>query len=73
MGNFEPDEFSSLKLKAPENNIGLVEKCVRSTKLSPPERTDDIKKWLQYACTHDFAHGKMWLQLGAPLLGKDSE
>ncbi|KAL5264461.1 hypothetical protein ACHWQZ_G005527 [Mnemiopsis leidyi] len=57
MGDFEPEEIASLKLKAPNNSIGLVEKCVRSTKLSPPERTDDIKKWLQYACTHDFAHG----------------
>ena len=58
MGEFDTEEYASLKLKAPNNNIGSVEKCVRSTKLSPPERTDDIKKWLQYACTHDYAHGK---------------
>ena len=58
MGEFDTEEYASLTLKAPNNNIGSVEKCVRSTKLSPPERTDDIKKWLQYACTHDYAHGK---------------
>ena len=52
MGN-----FSSLSLEVPNDKIGLVEKCVRNTKLNPPERTDTIAMWLRYACSHDFAHG----------------
>ena len=43
MGDFEPDEFTGLHVKVSNNSIGTVEKCVRSTKLSPPERTDDIR------------------------------
>lgn len=49
--------FDALNLQTPNTNIGSVERCVRNSRMNPPDRNDDIATWLTFACTHDFAHG----------------